>query len=159
MRKQPAAERTCIPVPINNSRILDLLIVSPDTEDTVSLERIKERTWAIMRCNAVDLAINVLRAMPLPIVLCDTDLTSSTWQEMLESTWLLADPPLLIVTSRVADDYLWAEALNLGAWDVLAKPFEAEEVNRVIGFAWRHWQERHGTYNTGMVQRRAATGT
>jgi CheY-like chemotaxis protein len=39
------------------------------------------------------------------------------------------DPPMLIVTSRLADDYLWAEALNLGAYDVLAKPFDASEVS------------------------------
>ena len=31
--------------------------------------------------------------------------------------------PLVIVASHLADDQLWAEALNLGAHDVLAKPF------------------------------------
>jgi hypothetical protein len=35
------------------------------------------------------------------------------------------------VTSRLADERLWAEALNLGAWDVLAKPFDADEVIRI----------------------------
>jgi DNA-binding response OmpR family regulator len=40
----------------------------------------------------------------------------------------LTDPPLLIVSSRLADEHLWAEALNLGVFDVLAKPFQSEEV-------------------------------
>ena len=48
----------------------------------------------------------------------------------------MMDPPLLIVTSRFADERLWAEALNVGAYDVLAKPFERDEVNRVLTSAW-----------------------
>jgi FixJ family two-component response regulator len=45
------------------------------------------------------------------------------------------------VTSRLADEYLWAEALNLGAYDVLAKPFDTSEVMRVVASAWRHWTD------------------
>jgi FixJ family two-component response regulator len=62
---------------------------------------------------------------------------------MLEHISLLPDPPLLIVTSRLADAHLWAEALNLGAYDVLAKPFDATEVIRIVSVAWQHWQDRH----------------
>jgi len=39
----------------------------------------------------------------------------------------------------VADEQLWAEALNLGAWDVLAKPFVRSEVIRSVKLAWDHW--------------------
>jgi len=38
----------------------------------------------------------------------------------------------LIVTSRVADARLWAEVLNLGGFDVIAKPFHAPEVLHVL---------------------------
>jgi len=57
---------------------------------------------------------------------------------VLAETLNLSDPPLLIVASRLADEYLWAEALNLGAYDVLAKPFDADEVVRVLRSAWFH---------------------
>lgn len=50
--------------------------------------------------------------------------------------------PVLIVVSRVVDDGLWAEVLNLGGYDVLATPFRAREVIRSVSFAWRHWQDR-----------------
>jgi len=59
---------------------------------------------------------------------------------MLERLMLLRDAPPLIVTSRLADDRLWVEALNLGAYDVLAKPFDRQEVTRSIHLAWMHWQ-------------------
>jgi len=52
-------------------------------------------------------------------------------------------PPMLIVASRTADEYLWAEALNLGAYDVLSKPYRAAEVVRVLSMAWLHWMNRN----------------
>ena len=62
---------------------------------------------------------------------------------MLREITRISHPPMLIVTSRTADDRLWAEALNLGAYDVLAKPFDQSEVTRVVSLAWLHWKERH----------------
>ena len=59
----------------------------------------------------------------------------------VEVSWgvTTVDSPSLIVTSRLADERLWAEALNLGAYDVLAKPFDSTEAMRVVGAAWRAW--------------------
>jgi FixJ family two-component response regulator len=54
----------------------------------------------------------------------------------------MANAPSLIVTSRLADDRLWAEALNLGAYDVLAKPFERLELVRSVSSAWLHWYHK-----------------
>lgn len=44
----------------------------------------------------------------------------------------------MIVTSELANESLWAEALNFGAHDVLAKPLNAGEAVRVLGWAWLH---------------------
>lgn len=51
----------------------------------------------------------------------------------------MADPPLLIVAAYLADNRLWAEVLNEGGHDVLAKPFRATEVLQSLtsGFRWR----------------------
>ena len=49
------------------------------------------------------------------------------------------------MTSRLADDRLWSEALNLGAYDVLAKPYDPDEVLRVLDLAWIRWVERSAT--------------
>jgi DNA-binding NarL/FixJ family response regulator len=54
------------------------------------------------------------------VVLCERDLVPGTWIDVLEHIKALTNAPSLIVASRHADDRLWAEALNLGAWDVLA---------------------------------------
>ena len=51
--------------------------------------------------------------------------------------------PFFIVTSRLADERLWVEALNVGAYDVLVKPFDVTELKRVLNSAWCEWRERH----------------
>jgi DNA-binding response OmpR family regulator len=63
----------------------------------------------------------------------------------LEQLASLPYPPFLIVSSRLADEYLWAEALNIGAYDVMAKPFDSREVVRIFSLAWLHWKDRKGT--------------
>jgi DNA-binding NtrC family response regulator len=129
-----------------------VLSVSPNDEDCVSLERIfheSDRTvytqseWTVIASPTLASAFSVLQDVTVPIVFCESDMLPGTWREMLEHISLLPDPPLLIVTSRLADARLWAEALNLGAYDVLAKPFDATEVIRIVSVAWQHWQDRH----------------
>ena len=135
-----------------------VLSVSPNEEDCASLERIFKCGWTVVRSATVASALSMLWEMPIPIVMCDSEIKPGTWGEMLEHISLLPDPPLSIVTSRLADERLWAEALNLGAWDVLAKPFATDEVIRIVSIAWQHWQDRHGVYRSRTRQRKAATG-
>jgi hypothetical protein len=43
------------------------------------------------------------------------------------------------VTSRLADERLWSEVLNLGGYDVLPQPLDRNEALRTIGLAWDRW--------------------
>ena len=135
-----------------------VLSVSRNDEDCASLERIFRSDWSVIASVTVASALSVLREIPIPIVMFDCDITSGTWEEMLDQISLLPDPPLLIVTSRLADERLWAEALNLGAWDVLAKPFDEDEVIRIVSVAGQHWQDRHGVHIRRTKQRKSAKG-
>ena len=56
---------------------------------------------------------------------------------MLRALQHLPVPLPLVVTARLADEYLWAEVLHEGGYDVLAQPFAQEEVLRVISAAAR----------------------
>jgi hypothetical protein len=150
------------------TRIATVLSVSPNAEDGVSLERIFNESdstldtnseWNLIVSPTLVLSFYVLREQSIPIVLCEDDMLPGTWREMLEHTAVLPDPPLLIVTSRLADERLWAEALNLGAYDVLAKPFDATEVVRILSLAWQHWQDRHKLHADRTKQRMALAGT
>jgi DNA-binding response OmpR family regulator len=149
--KRPARIET---VTIPNATILS---VSKDDADSATLHRIFPDPCWITR-TTLPSAFSLLREIPVSIVLCDCDLMPGTWREMLEHVSAFPDPPLIIVTSRLADERLWAEALNLGAYDVLVKPFDRTEVVRILTLACQHWQDRHGVYSSRTKQRKAATG-
>jgi DNA-binding response OmpR family regulator len=136
-----------------------VLSVSPNKEDSASLERIFKSGWTVIATATVAFALSVLREIQVPVIICDCEISSGTWAEMLVQLSLLPDPPLLIVTSRLADERLWVEALNLGAWDVLAKPFDAAEVIRIIGVAWQHWQDRRGVHIPRIKPGKSASGS
>jgi DNA-binding response OmpR family regulator len=72
----------------------------------------------------------------IAVVLCDCDLPDGSWLDILNLISSQADPPLLIVAARTVDRRLWAEVLNLGGFDVIAKPFDAREVEHVVKSAW-----------------------
>lgn len=62
---------------------------------------------------------------------------------MMQIPLVGSSPPSFIVTSRLADERLWMEALNVGAHDVLVKPFDVAELKRVLDSAWCEWCDRH----------------
>jgi len=138
---------------IDNNREVAVLSVSPNG-DSISLaqilyesESITHSKWTLLASATPESAVTVLREKRgaiIPIVVCECDLSPCSWKKLLEVLTLLPDPPCLIVTSRLADERLWAEALNLGAYDVLAKPFDKAEVIRTLHSAWLHWSNRHG---------------
>jgi CheY-like chemotaxis protein len=98
--------------------------------------------WVVRSEADVAAALTVLRQQRIPVVLCDQDLMPQAWREILAELTRLHQPPSLIVSSRLADDYLWAEALNLGAYDVLARPFDRAEVLRSVNLAGMHWRNQ-----------------
>ena len=157
MRKPPGTET-------RSSRTVKILSVSPTDADHAALCRIlrEPRTQEETNCRwkvcAIRTAASTAKALAkeeVPIVISESDLLPGTWRTILQIVSLLPDPPLLIVASRMADERLWAEALNLGAWDVLAKPFDTGEVIRIVASAWRHWQDRRGL---GTKWKAAASG-
>jgi len=98
--------------------------------------------WKLQTSASLRSAVSVLGKDGPHIVVCEKSLGNNSWRDLLDQVCHVPDPPALIVTSRVADDYLWAEALNLGAYDVLAAPFEPAEVVRVLSSAWLHKMHR-----------------
>jgi len=135
----------------NQAAAVTVLSVSPTRDDHTCLRSIFSKSewslytvsrWNLTTCRTLESAVSTLQRASIPIVLCEADLLRGTWREMLDHTRNLASAPLLIVTSRLADERLWAEVLNLGAYDVLAKPFDENEVVRIVSLAWLHWKGR-----------------
>jgi CheY-like chemotaxis protein len=101
--------------------------------------------WDLIDCRSHQAALRILKKRALPIVLCEHEHGDDSWKQFLNRISDLPDPPRVVVTSRTADEYLWSEALNLGAYDVLATPLDERETVRVLGSAWLHWNKRPPT--------------
>jgi len=80
---------------------------------------------------------------PAGVVICQAELPDGTWRDLLDGISRLACAPNLIVASWLANDHLWTEVLDLGGYNVLRAPFDAEEAVRITAQAWADWNQRH----------------
>lgn len=126
------------------SSFIHVLVVSPVDADLVILSNlIGHSAWTFESAANAAEAKSVLRDGHIQVVLCDSQLPDADWKKVLEMAQAQPHPPEVIVISRIADEALWAEVLNLGAWDVLLKPFRGKEVYDMVHNAWRHWTCAH----------------
>ena len=87
----------------------------------------------------------MLRSSRLGVVISESSLTGDYgWKDLLHSLQNMEDPPPLIVADRLADERLWAEVLNLGAYDLLTMPLDGREVLYAVTAACRHRENRPG---------------
>lgn len=126
-------------LPLDNR--VTVLYVSSCERDRLCIRQIFSHTnWVILEADDCQAARETLRRNRVGVILCDCRLPDGEWKEVLLSLSQQPDSPLLIVSSDGADVSLWAELLNLGAYDFLSKPFDRVEVTRVISLAWLHWR-------------------
>jgi DNA-binding response OmpR family regulator len=122
---------------------LTVLSVSGLEDDHVALGHIfSHSNWRLRSARTLGDAFEALRTETISVAICERDLPDGTWKHLLAELALCEVPPVLVVTSRIADDYLWAEVLNLGGCDVLAKPFDPKEVVWAVSMAWNDWKNR-----------------
>ena len=136
MRIPPRPER-------DPNHFVTVLLVSPLADDHEALAEIFAHTnWRLTSALTIERASAALRTGRHSLVICERRLLYGTWEDLFERTRNMPSQPLLIITSLQPDNHLWAEALNLGAFDVLPKPFERQEVVHVVSFAWLHWRNQ-----------------
>lgn len=131
-----------LPRATTSDRTVRVLGVSAHESDHIRLRAIfSHSNWHIHQASNCREALDFLRTNEIAVLVCEEELPDGNWKELLDSLVRLPESPLLVVTSDDARTSLWAEALNLGAYDVLSKPFDSTEVTRIISLAWLHWKE------------------
>ncbi len=135
-------------------RIVTVLAISPYEEDLIALRNIfSHSNWILRTARTWREAQASLAAYPAPVVVSEASLPDASWRDVLASFESTPGHPLLVVTSKLADERLWGEVLNLGGYDVLMKPFDQNEVVRVLGLAWLNWRNSRET-----AERKAPAG-
>jgi len=142
----------------NGIECVKVLSVSPFEDDHVCLQTIIGHSrWTLFKADNYTVAQRILRQHDISVVLCERDAKPGEWTDLLDFVNDRSQRPSVIVASRLADERLWAEALNLGAWDVLGKPFDRNEVLRSVKAAWQHWHNQIAVHVGTLKAMRAAS--
>lgn len=122
---------------------ITLLTVNSNPEDRQSLHSILDSNgWTIQGAKSIREATRFLQDRP-SMILCEQTLPDGSWKDIFREAQKLDNPAAFVVASRIADQRLWAEVLNLGGFDVLIQPFDRSEVKRVMSMASRHANREH----------------
>lgn len=134
-----------------------VLVIFGSQEEKTALEIILVRRGYTVRCaSTVDEVTPIFSQGRVGVVFSENQLPDGrSWRDVLARLQELPHPPPLIVADRLADEALWAEVLNLGAYDLLSEPFDPTEVTRVIELAWFSWENRGS--HTNQLARKPST--
>lgn len=106
----------------------------------------RESGWEIHLAQTFQEVLTAVREKRVGVLLSNSRFSDGhCWKDLLDEIRRLESPPMVIVTDRLADEGLWAEVLNLGGYDLLPKPFDPEEVLRVVSSAWASWNLSRAT--------------
>lgn len=119
------------------------LVVSDCEADQLALRWILESRCRLEQARNCCEALQCLRRNRVAVVICGSKLPDGDWKAVLDAlNGTPAAPKLIVVSQAPDDDAFWAEVLNLGGWDVLAKPFVPEEVVWATRSAWLNWRSK-----------------
>jgi two-component system phosphoglycerate transport system response regulator PgtA len=120
-----------------------VVVVSHDDQNRAALRRIfGDNGWKIRERRAVSEFRHYLKPQWSGVILTECCLPDGTWRDILTLANAVCPDAKVVVTSRLADEHLWAEVLSRGAFDLLAQPLDQTEVLRVGTSAWQHSQPR-----------------
>jgi FixJ family two-component response regulator len=125
-------------VPSSRISIVGLVVSEPDKRvlRTISGRMPVDMHFAESCEEALASAIQLVA----PVILFDRDWPAPDWRVTVERLAATPQGACIILTSGVADDYLWQELIRRGGYDILAKPLRTDDVARVLMLALSYWR-------------------
>jgi len=111
-----------------------VMVVHRNSETLASLKSALERQGvSILQADSRARAIQMLGGQnPAPLVFTDTELPDGTWADILAEAERAAQPVNVIVVARVVDTRFYLETIETGAFDFIAPPFVATDLDHVV---------------------------
>ena len=115
---------------------LSALVVMPTERRGGLIPCLSRSTVEVRTASTCHEAAEVLRHDPtVRIVLTDLHLSDGTWVDVLRRAGGSPGSPRVVVCPRLADERLWAQVLEAGAFDILVEPYHEPEVARILDAA------------------------
>ena len=110
-----------------------ILFVSGHSEDARRLSHMLNALPLVLdHAENLQQARAQLQRKEYDVVLTEAALPDGDWLDALHLAREYPHDMEVIVTDPLADARFWAEALNLGAYDLLTQPFYEPEVRRIL---------------------------
>jgi DNA-binding NarL/FixJ family response regulator len=111
-----------------------LLIVSPNPGDVneIRLALADYEFAPVAHADSYHEALRMLGKRRFSLILCDAGLSRTCWKDLLSQISLFTDPPPMVLMAPLEPESLWAEAISLGVRDMLAKPLDDDEIQRIV---------------------------
>jgi len=133
-------KRTREGCPEASFRIPIVALVSCD-QDRDALTHIAARErWDLHLAESCEDAHFTASQLSAPVIVFDRDWPGAGWRNVVQNLASAAHQPCVILSTSVADEYLWQELIGCGGYDMLAKPLRAEDAARVIKLALSYWR-------------------
>src|SRR5262249_9556412 len=127
-------------------QVATALLISPHESDHSYFEGLFSRTnWKLHQARSSAEAVALLRQCSIPVVIIDEAPEDAGWKELLHALRQSGPLAKLLVATLMASGGLWTEVLNAGAYDILVRPFDQQEVLHSISMAWLAWKCEQNT--------------
>jgi hypothetical protein len=85
----------------------------------------------------VEESLHALDSFPAHLVIYDWMPETNDWRLAVDKLSSRRDHPCILLASRVVDEYLWAELVSHGGFDVIPRSADTEQLIRSVRFAHR----------------------
>ena len=115
-----------------------VLVISCDAEGTDVLATfLRACGMKAIFCESVEECRAVLEPGDVALVFCDSCLKDGDYREVMRLSAASQVHPPVVVTSRLDDTSQYLEAMRLGAFDFVARPFRRSEIEWIVQNATR----------------------
>jgi DNA-binding NtrC family response regulator len=115
-----------------------ILVASSESRNRNTLMEILDREgWKTICASTASECDEVFNNHNIHVVFCERGLSDGTYRDLLAMSRSQGRSVCLVVTSRLADWDEYLEALNEGAFDLIASPSQTADVVRVLNQAHR----------------------
>ena len=120
---------------------VNVLLVSPSDSDRLVLSGLLAGTpWRVLHAHTCGEAAAILSSTIVPVIIRDHDCCQLGCEHAVRCSLAGPYPAPLVIAAESPDYRLWEDVIDGGGFEVIAKPFRAEAVTKVLEFAWKHWQ-------------------